>query len=280
MKYMFSLYLAFSVFFSSLVMLFYQNTNQILFSVNEDRKISFTFHENTTSEQAESKAIEIKNKFNLSSAAVITPADQYTDFIKSFAMYNQGAFEAEEILKLIPYALDVTLSDSQDRDEIRKKITAENTFQETETSSIWIRKLKSLSALLEKLGRFLFLFLFTSTALMTAATIRILVFENEHRIQIQSYLGESFISVLRSYLLKTGALCALAIGFGFLLSYVGYQFLVLKITSFAEFSFIANRIQFLDLKSILVLCLGFLVAFVAGSFFSYQKMYDRIYNED
>lgn len=280
MKYMFGLYLVFSVFFSSLAMLFYQNTNQILFSVSQSRQVSFTFQDDTTAEEAESKAAEIKNKFNLKSVKVFAPADQYADFIKSFTMYNPGAFEATEILKLIPYTLDITLTDSQSREEIQKKISAENTFQETGTSSVWINKLKSFSILIEKLGRFLFLFLFTSTALMTAATIRILVFENEHRIQIQSYLGQSFVSILGSYLFQSAMLCGLAVGFGFLLTYAGYEFLVLKITNSIEFSFITDRIQFLDLKSILILCSGFFIAFVAGSFFSYQKMYDRIYNEN
>ena len=52
MRYLFGIYLVFSVFFSSFVLLIYQNSNHILFQSKELSTLSFTFKNETTKESA------------------------------------------------------------------------------------------------------------------------------------------------------------------------------------------------------------------------------------
>lgn len=280
MRYLFGIYLVFSVFFSSFVLLIYQNSNHILFQSKELSTLSFTFKNETTKESALNIAETLKQKYQFNDAIMHTPADQYLEFIKSFSMYNQGAFDTEEILQLIPFSVDFIIQDKQDPQSIKKALLAENIFQENTTSSDWISKLKSVASLVEGLGRFLFLFLFASTSLMTVATIRILITEDEFKNKIRSYLGESFKTIYLRYLFSTAKLYVFAISVGFLLNFLIYQFLVFKIKANLKFSFIADRIQYLTTESVFLMLAGFTVAFGLGSFVSLKQLFRRIYNED
>jgi cell division protein FtsX len=280
MRYLFGIYLIFSIFFSSFVLLIYQNTTQVLFQPKELSTLSFTFQTETTKDTAEKIAADLVNKYKLKQAVLHSPEDQYLAFIKSFSMYNQGAFDKQEILQLIPFSVDFIISTQDNAQSIKQKILAENIFQENIASSDWVDKLKSVAQLVEGLGRFLFLFLFASTALMTVATIRILITEDEVKNKIRSYLGEPFQSIYRRYLYSTGKLYAISIGLGFLLNYIIYQFLVYKIRTNPNFSFIAGRIEYLSQESILLMLAGFLTAFGLGSFISLKQLFNRIYHED
>lgn len=280
MRYLFGIYLVFSVFFSLLALLVYQNTNQILFQSKELSSISLTFQNEMTKESAIKIATDLKLKYKLKEANIHTPADQYLDFIKSFSMYNQGAFDTEEILQLIPFAVDFVIGDQQDVRAIKKNILSENIFQENGTSSEWMDKLKSVANLVEDLGRFIFLFLFASTSLMTVATIRILISEDESKNKIRSYLGETFQSIYRRYLVSMAKLYTFAIGFGFLLTYIIYQFFIFKIRTNLKFSFVADRVHYLTQESILLILAGFIAAFCFGSFVSLKQLFNRIYHED
>lgn len=280
MRYLFGIYLVFSVFFSSFVLLIYQNSNHILFQSKELSTLSFTFKNETTKESALNIVETLKQKYQINEAIIRTPADQYLDFIKSFSMYNQGAFDTEEILQLIPFSVDFIIQDKQDAQSIKKSLLNENIFQENDTSTDWISKLKSVANLIEGLGRFLFLFLFASTSLMTVATIRILITEDEFKNKIRSYLGESFNTIYSRYLFSIGKLYVLAISVGFLLNFLIYQFLVFKIKTNLKFSFIADRIQYLTTESVFLMLAGFAVAFGLGSFVSLKQLFRRIYNED
>jgi cell division protein FtsX len=280
MRYLFGIYLVFSVFFSSFVLLIYQNSNQVLFQSKELSTLSFTFKNETTKESALNTAESLKQKYQFSEAIIHTPADQYADFIKSFSMYNQGAFDTEEILQLIPFSVDFVIQGTQDAQIFKKALLQENIFQENTTSTDWITKLKSVASLIEGLGRFLFLFLFASTALMTVATIRILITEDEFKNKIRSYLGESFQTIYLRYIFSAAKLYVLAISIGFLLNFLIYQFLVLKIRTNLKFSFIADRIQYLTTESVFLMLVGFAVAFGLGSFVSLKHLFHRIYNED
>lgn len=280
MRYLFGIYLVFSVFFSSFVLLIYQNSNHILFQSKELSTLSFTFKNETTKESALNITENLKQKYRFSEAIIHTPADQYAEFIKSFSMYNQGAFDTEEILQLIPFSVDFVIQGTQDAQVIKKALLDENIFQENNTSTDWITKLKSVASLIEGLGRFLFLFLFASTSLMTVATIRILITEDEFKNKIRSYLGENFRTIYLRYILSIAKLYVIAISTGFLLNFLIYQFLVLKIRTNLKFSFIAERIQYLTTESVLLMLAGFAVAFGLGSFVSLKQLYRRIYNED
>ncbi len=280
MKYLFSLYLVFSIFFSASVLLFYQNSNYILFDASEKKVLSFSFQDDVTKDFVVTKVAQIKDKYLLQSAEIHSPTDQYEEFIKSFAMYNQGAFEANEILRLIPYTVDFNVAENKNSAEIKKQILAENLFQEAVTSTAWIDKLKSVANLVESLGRMLFLFMFIGTALMTAATIRILISQDEPQIKIRSYLGESFKAVGTRYFMQIGLLCSVALAVGFGLSYLAYQLFLLKIKSHFEISFLAERMHYLDLKSVLLILSGVLLAFMCGLFFSLKYLFGRIHDED
>ncbi len=280
MRYLFGIYLVFSVFFSSFVLLIYQNSNHILFQSKELSTLSFTFKNETTKESALNIAENLKQKYKFNDAIIHTPADQYLEFIKSFSMYNQGAFDTEEILQLIPFSVDFIIQDKQNAQMIKQSLLDENIFQENTTSTDWISKLKSVANLIEGLGRFLFLFLFASTSLMTVATIRILITEDDFKNRIRSYLGESFKSIYLRYLYSTAKLYILAISIGFLLNFLIYQFLVFKIKTNLKFSFIADRIQYLTTESVFLMLAGFAVAFGLGSFVSLKQLFRRIYNED
>lgn len=280
MKYLFGIYLIFSVFFSSFVLLFYQNTTHVLFQSQEFTTLSFTFKDDTTHESALALADNLKQKFKLKNVIVHTPADQYLEFIKSFSMYNQGAFNTEEILQLIPYSADFIAQDQQDLTLLKKNILSENVFQENNTSADWMDKLKSIAQLIESAGRFLFLFLFASTSLMTVATIRILITEDDFKNKIRSYLGENFKTIYQRYLFSMAQLYVVAIGLGFVLNFLIYQFLVFKIKTNVKFSFLAERLQYLSKDSILLMLVGFFAAFGFGCFVALKQLYRRLYNED
>ncbi len=100
MRYLFGLYLVFSIFFSSFVLLIYQNSNHVLFQSQELSKISLTFKNMITEESAQKISKALLEKYKLKEAQVLSPADQYADFLKSFSMYNQGAFDTDEVLQL------------------------------------------------------------------------------------------------------------------------------------------------------------------------------------
>lgn len=280
MRYLFGLYLVFSIFFSSFVLLIYQNSSRVLFQTKELTKISFTFKNMTTSENAQKISKALLEKYKLKEAHVLSPVDQYADFLKSFSMYNQGAFDTDEVLQLIPYAVDFIAFDHQDLKKIRTDILSQNIFQENNTSAEWLDKLRSIAVLVENMGRILFLFLFASTALLTVATIRILISEDDFKNKIRSYLGESFQEIYRRYLLSMTKLYIAAISIGFLMTYLIYLFFVLKIKSNFKFSFIADRLDFLNTDSILLLLVGFLTAFGLGAFVSLKQLFTRIYHEE
>ncbi len=134
--------------------------------------------------------------------------------------------------------------------------------------------------MIENLGRFLFLFLFASTALLTVATVRILISEDDFKNKIRSYLGESFQEIYRRYLWSTTKLYFTAISVGFLMTYSVFYFFVFKIKSNFKFSFIAGRLDFLNTESLLLILLGFLTAFGLGVFVSLKQLFTRIYNEE
>lgn len=280
MRYLFGLYLVFSIFFSSFVLLIYQNSSRVLFQTKELTKISFTFKNMTTEENAQKISKGLLEKYKLKEAQVLSPADQYADFLKSFSMYNQGAFDPDEILQLIPYAVDFIAFDIQDLKKIRTEILSQNIFQENNTSAEWLDKLRSIAVLIENMGRILFLFLFASTALLTVATIRILISEDDYKNKIRSYLGESFQEIYRRYLWSMTKLYVAAISVGFLMTYFVYLFFVLKIKSNFKFSFIADRLDFLNTDSIILLLVGFLTAFGLGAFVSLKQLFTRIYHEE
>lgn len=280
MKYLFAIYLVFSVFFTSFALLVYQNSNQVLFSLADAESISMYFQEDVTKEFVEKKVVELTSKYQLKSANIHSPADQYEEFVKSFSMYNQGAFDAEEIIKLTPYSVDFILSPNQNKAELKKKLLAERVFQETATSTDWLEKFQSLSDLVRDAGRFLFLFLFAGTALMTVATVRILILKDEYKNKILSYLGQPFYKIYQHYFLRIGLLYFLSVGLGLLLNFCVYEFFVFKIKTNLQFSFLAPRLQFLTTDSAIVIGAGFLTAFILGAIFSLQHLRRRIYAEE
>lgn len=280
MRYLFGLYLVFSIFFSSFVLLIYQNSNQVLFQSKELSKISLTFKNMTTEENAQKISKALMEKYKLKETQILSPADQYADFLKSFSMYNQGAFDTDEILQLIPYAVDFIAFDHQDLKKIRADILSQNIFQENNTSSEWLDKFKSIVLLIENMGRFLFLFLFASTSLLTVATIRIIISEDDFKNKIRSYLGESFQEIYRRYLWSMAKLYFVAICIGFLMTYLVFNFFLFKIKTNFNFAFLADRLHFLSTDSILLMLAGFLTAFGFGAFVSLKQLFTRIYHEE
>lgn len=280
MKYLFSLYLIFSVFFSSFIMLVYQNANNVLFQSTGQFVLSFNFQDDATPEFVKSTTEKLKAKYSVKEIIVHTPSEQYNEFIKSFSMYNQGAFESEEITHLIPYSLDIILPDEQTAKKVKAALSAENIFQEVQGTSEWLGKLKSMAQLTESIGRFLFLFVFAGTAMMTVATIRILISENEYEDKIHSYLGETFRSIYSRYIINIGGLYIFSVFMGFVLNYILYRLFIFKLWSNPQFSFLANRLTYLSFDSISIMCFGFFVAFGLGSFFSLKQLFGKIYAED
>ncbi len=280
MKYLFAIYLVFSVFFTSFSMLIYQNINQVLFSQTDAETISMYFQDDVTRDFVESKVSQLTLKYELKSAIIHSPADQYAEFVKSFTMYSPGAFDAEEIIQLTPYLVDFTLSPHQNKQDIKKLLVDEKIFQETGTSSEWLDKLQSLAGLARGAGKFLFLFLFAGTALLTVATVRILILKDEYKNKIYSYLGQSFYKIYRYYLIRIGALYFLSVATGILLNYCIHEFFIFKIKSNLQFSFLASRLHFLTYESLLIIAAGFLTAFMLGAVFSLQHLHRKIYAEE
>ncbi len=280
MKYLFGLYLTFSVFFSSLVLWGYQNASSVLFAASEKQTLSFSFQNDVAKEFVEEKIQSLSTKYKFKAWTLHSPADQYSEFTKSFTMYNQGAFDSEEIIKLIPYSVDFILNAEQDASQIQKNIAEENIFQETGTAKNWLDKLKSISELVENFGRGLFLFLFLTTAMMTVATIRILILKDDAEIKVRSYLGESFNAFVGQYLLKTSVPCIFSFCIGLLMTYIVYHLLMLKLKHLPEFYFIMARLNFLSSTSVLTLVVGFSAAFLFGYYFSIRQLHSRLYDQD
>ncbi len=280
MKYLFGLYLTFSVFFSSLILLSYQNAVSVLFSASEKQTLSFSFRDEVTQNFVEQTAESLKTKYKIHSYTLYSPADQYSEFSKSFTMYNQGTFNAEEIIKLIPYSIDFNFSIDQNTAEIKKLLISENIFQETGTAQNWLDKLKTIATAVENFGRFLFLFVFLTTSMMTVATIRILFENNKSENKIRSYLGDSFKSIITQYFLKILGLCVFSFCAGLLLTFVTYQLLLFKLQHLSEFNFLYSRLHFLNINSTLLIAFGFVCAFLLGFYFASRQLYSRIYDEE
>ncbi len=280
MKYLFGLYLTFSVFFSSVVLWGYQNASSILFAASEKQILSFSFQNDVTKEFVDEKIQSLSKKYKFKVATLHSPADQYSEFAQSFTMYNQGVFDSEEIIKLIPYSVDFILYPEQNVTQIQKNVVEENIFQETGTTQSWLEKLKSISDLIENFGRGLFLFLFLTTAMMTVATIRILILKDDTEIKIRSYLGESFKAFVGQYLLKTSVLCIFSFCTGLVMTYIVYHLLMLKLKRLPEFYFIMARLNFLSPTSVLTLVVGFSAAFLFGYYFSIKQLHSRLYDQD
>ncbi len=276
MKYILATYLMFSVLVSSIVLLFYQNSNHILFAASEKQMISFSFKNDVDISAAEKIVSEMKKKYDLPEADLHSPADQYNEFAKSFSMYNQGVFEAEEIISLIPFAVDFTAPAESNPNELKKLLLSENIFVSSDSSSSWALKFQSVIKFIENTGRFAFLVLFFSSALITASVVRILIFQDAPKIKIRSFLGESFSITRWHYFIKTSVFSILGLTSGLGFSYLVFQYILIQIKLKPEFSFVADRLQFLDLSSIAFLFFGFLTAVIAGSSWALKQLQAEI----
>ena len=280
MKYVLIIYLMFSVFICSLALLLYQNSTRILFTATSKDLITLTFNSDISRAVAEQTVAHLKNKYALQSAEIHSSEKQYADFIKSFSMYSPGAFDSEEILQLIPIVVDFTGPDHQKATELKKLLISENVFEPVDSSTSWVTKLEALATFIENIGRFLFLFLFTGAALMTSATVRILVSQDEEKIKIYSYLGESFAAIRKKYFIKTMASAALGIAGGFAINAVLFKYFTIQLARHTELSFLADRVRFLSPLSGSLVLLAFLLAIILGVILIFKKLHDRIYDED
>jgi cell division protein FtsX len=279
MRYLLATYLIFSVFISSMILLFYQNSNRILFAANDMQVLSFSFKNDITNEEAEKTVANLREKYAPAEIKIHSSKEQYDQFIKSFSMYNQGAFEPDEIIQLIPLAVDFNLGPGQDPNKIAESILLENIFDPINTSTNWTQLLQSITKFVENAGRFLFLFLFLGAALVTAATVRILISQDEERIKIRSYLGESFRLILRRYFLRTAALCLTSVALGMTTNFLVFKYFALQLKMHPEFSFITSRLHFLDVTAVVYIVSGFSLAIFLGSYLTLKRLRDRIYAE-
>jgi cell division transport system permease protein len=271
-----------TVFILSSVLLLKQNTNIIFGDASDLYTLTISIKKSKSTEEIQKIVEKIKNfdADQIKNVSLITAKAQLIDVESAFPGYSRGLFDETEIEQILNPLVEVQLTDGANSSTVIEEIKAIDGISDVAFGSDWVDKFKNLFNLMNIILNTVFLLFFIMLSFLISILIRNYLIMSKDRIGLYALTGATPQQSFIDQYLKIVFYTAIAYGIG-ILSTIGLTVLIKqKISLQAQFSFINERITFLNNEHILLILLGLILNLIISYFISYHYVVKEHYSHD
>lgn len=273
MKLIYFLFITFTVYFSGLTLMGYQNLNQILFSDIHNNALGVYFKEQISDKVIHDyKQLLVKN-FPEADIKYWSPAEQYQDFVQTNMTSLEQSLNPDDIISTLPGYIEIKfITQKEYQSAIQSNLFKNEIVDSVATNNSWSDKFSSIVLFFNASGKFLFLFIFFSTAFIIVTAVRLISQMRIKEFYVRHFLGQSYFEIYRPTATLIVALSAVAYVAAMALVFISYILLKSKASGQKDLFFIYKKISFLSTDSILILATGLIVVVAISLVLSFKKV--------
>ena len=273
MKFIYFLFLTFTVYFCGLSLLGYQNLNYILFEDVQQNTLGVYFKNMVTLSEVDLIKNNFQSEFKKSEIKVWTPEEQYQDFVKTNLTSLEKSFNPEDIISTLPLYLEIKFENARDFAKALQSPLFKSDFIDTlSTNNTWTNRFASIVVFFNSGGKLLFLFVFFATAFIVVSAVRVLSQERIKEYYVRFFLGQSYFQIFKPTATTILVLSLSSYMVGLFFVYATYFILKSKAAAQSDLFFIYKKVSFLNFDYILILTASLLLVVSLALFFSFKKV--------
>lgn len=252
------------LFFSILVFTSVTQNNINLFMGDADdfKKATIYFKQTTLDSEAD---VFAKEKIvNAEKIKKISKEDAIKDFKNTFGDFSRNLSDLDTLTDLVPISYEVVFSTLEDRKQFITQEAANELVDEIVAVDQIFSRYTSLQ---QSLGAFtvsLFTVSLLICALLTSLLVKNIINADQKQIEIYALFGQSYNAIVKKYFKNLFGFFVTMTALSLVLVYALFAVFKVKLQASPDLRFIADRLMFLSGSDILVLVIGFGLAYFGG----------------
>lgn len=282
MKAIYMVFMSLSVFMLSSVLFIKQNTKIIFGDESDLYTVTVNLDKNQSSNQIDNvvKQIQEMDPQFIKKVTLISSRQLIDDIDKVLPAYSSGLFENSELEQILSPNIEIQLASEAHSQDIINKIKSIKGVNDISFSADWVDKFKNLFSIANIILDTVFVLFFIILSFLIAILIRNYLINEKESISLQALLGatphQAFIKSYIQIMISTLISYIIGIAFTWVLALTVKQ----KISENLDFSFINDRMSFLNLNNSLIIASGLLINILVSYWLSFNYINKEYYKHD
>ena len=264
-------------------LLFYKNLIGLLGAWNQSSKMSVFLKVDTTPEEKEQIASQLKEFSTVENVTLVDRAQAGSAFRSSLQEFSSGLVTEDEMIDLIPETLEVDLKSStalNQRESVFSEIAAglrqHPQIEEVSYSASWLKKFELLDNIFRTMGFLVFMVVLSSISYLVALMVRVYIEDSKQEIEIYSLLGATRWSIYKLFLKDVFIFLTVSLLTSFTILFLSFHLIKTKFASSGLSFMIADNLKFLSFSEALFVTAALFVFIYLNSFLTIQTAVTKL----